>query len=352
MFTPLEVRHPKERQSPKGDLSLTGFIDEASIFVKAGDGGNGCRSFERMRGKRYGRPTGGDGGRGGDIILTADNNKNTLIDFKYNKHFKAASGTHGGSNNKAGKYGEDYILRVPPGTVIKDRETGLVLRDLKYHGDKVVIAKGGAGGKGNSVRRDATPGEPGEAKELYLELKLVADVGIIGYPNAGKSTLLSKITHARPRIASFPFTTKSPILGVAKVGESSFVVADIPGLIEGAHLGRGLGDRFLRHIERTRILVHLLDMAAIDGRDPNDDFVKLNHELAEYSESLKKKRQIVAANKMDSPEAKINIKSFKAAKPRKVYGISAATGEGIPELLKALAAELKKISRVEPPDEY
>lgn len=328
------------------------FIDEAWIFVKAGDGGSGCRSFQKMRGKRYGRPTGGDGGSGGDIILAADNNKNTLIDFKYNKHFKATSGTHGGSNNKAGEDGEDNILRVPPGTLIRDRETGLVLRDLKSAGDRVVIAKGGAGGKGNSIRRDATPGGQGEAKELYLELKLVADVGIIGYPNAGKSTLLSKITHARPRIANFPFTTKNPILGVARVGELSFVVADIPGLIEGAHLGKGLGDRFLRHIERTRIIIHLVDMAAIDGRNPNDDFVKLNNELIEYSETLKKKKQIVAANKMDAPEAKVNIKNFKAARSRKIYRISAITGEGIPELLKAVAGELKKVPKAVPISEY
>ncbi len=328
------------------------FIDEAWILVKAGNGGSGCGSFEKMRGKRYGRPTGGDGGSGGDVVLVADNNKNTLIDFKYNKHFKAESGTHGGSNNKTGEDGEDHILRVPSGTVISDKETGLVLRDLREPGEKVVIAKGGAGGKGNSVRRDATPGELGEAKELYLELKLVADVGIIGYPNAGKSTLLSKITHARPRIANFPFTTKSPILGVAQIGEFSFVVADIPGLIEGAHAGRGLGDRFLRHIERTRILIHIVDMAGIDGRNPNDDFVKLNNELAEYSERLKTKKQIIAANKMDLAEAKANIKNFKSARSKKVYRISAATGEGLSELLKAAANELKKVSKAEPYNEY
>ncbi len=331
-------------------LSLTGFIDEAWIVVKAGDGGSGCGSFQKMRGKRYGRPTGGDGGKGGDIIILADNNKNTLIDFRYSKHFKASSGKHGGSNNKTGENGDDHILQVPPGTMIRGRETGLVLRDLRKAGDKVVIAKGGAGGKGNSVRRDATRGELGEAKELYMELKLVADVGIIGYPNAGKSTLLSKITRARPRIANFPFTTKSPTLGVAAAGNFSFIVADIPGLIEGAHLGKGLGDRFLRHIERTRLLVHLVDMAAIDGRNPGDDFIKLNKELVEYSEILKKKEQIVAANKMDIPEAMVNIKSFKAAKPKKVYRISAATGEGISELLKAIAAELKKISKAESAD--
>lgn len=352
MFTPPEIRHSNERQPPRGGLSLTGFVDEAWIFVKAGNGGSGCRSFEKMRGKRYGRPTGGDGGSGGDIVLIADNNKNMLIDFKYNKHFKAESGAHGGSNNKTGEGGEDYILRVPPGTVISDKETRLVLRDLGKSGEKVVIAKGGAGGSGNSVRRDATPGELGEAKELYLELKLVADVGIIGYPNAGKSTLLSKVTHARPRIANFPFTTKNPILGVARIGGFSFVAADIPGLIEGAHAGRGLGDKFLRHVERTRVLIHVVDMAGVDGRDPNDDFVKLNNELAEYSERLKTKKQIIAANKMDITAAKANIKNFKAAGLKKVYRISAATGEGLSELIKAAANELKKVSKAEPHSEY
>ncbi|MBU4375885.1 MAG: GTPase ObgE [Candidatus Omnitrophica bacterium] len=322
------------------------FIDEAWIYVKAGAGGDGCRSFENMRGKRYGRPTGGNGGEGGNIVLVADNNRNTLVEFKYNKHFKASSGKHGGSNNKTGEDGGDQILRVPPGTVIRDKGTTLVLRDLKEAGEKVIIAKGGAGGKGNSVRRDATPGETGEEKELYLELKLVADIGIIGYPNAGKSTLLSKITHARPRIANFPFTTKSPILGVARVGEFSFVIADLPGLIEGAHAGRGLGDRFLRHIERTRILLHLIDMASIDGRDPNDDFVKLNNELTQHSEYLKKKNQIVVANKMDMDEAKKNLKHFKAARGKKIYQISALTGEGLEDLLKTAAKELRKLPRM------
>lgn len=319
------------------------FIDEAWIYVKAGNGGSGCRSFEKIRGKRYGRPTGGDGGEGGNIVLAADNNINTLVEFKYNKHFKAASGRHGGSNNKNGEDGEDRLLRVPPGTIIRDKETGLVLRDLKKAGEKVIIAKGGAGGKGNSVRRGATPGEIGEEKKLYLELKLVADVGIVGYPNAGKSTLLSKITRARPRIANFPFTTKSPILGVACAGEFSFVIADIPGLIEGAHMGRGLGDRFLRHIERTRILLHLIDMASVDGRDPNDDFVKLNNELGQYGEELKKKKQIVVVNKMDMGEAKKNLRRFNACRGKKVYKISALTGEGLQDLLKIAAKELAKL---------
>lgn len=333
------------KRSLKSERDLTGFIDEAWIYVQAGAGGSGCRSFERTRGKRYGRPTGGNGGNGGNIVLLADNNINTLLEFRYNKHFKAVSGRHGGSNNKSGEDGEDYILRVPPGTVIRDKSTSLVLRDLKSAGEKVIIAKGGAGGRGNSVRRDAAPGEAGVEKELYLELKLAADIGIIGYPNAGKSTLLSKITHARPRIASFPFTTKSPMLGVARIGDFSFIAADIPGLIEGAHIGKGLGDRFLRHIERTRMLVHLIDMAGTDGRNPNDDFVKLNKELSQYSGELEKKKQIVAANKMDADEAKKNIKHFKAGRGRKIYKISALTGGGLHNLMKEIAKELQRLPK-------
>lgn len=321
------------------------FVDESRIFVKAGDGGGGCASFEKIRGKKYGRPNGGDGGRGGNIIFVADNNRQTLIEFRYNKHFKASSGKHGGSNNKKGEDGKDCLIKVPPGTIIKDTELDEVLRDLQKSGEEVIIAKGGAGGRGNSKKSDATPGEEGEAKELYLELKLVADVGIIGYPNAGKSTLLSRITRAKPRIANFPFTTKSPILGVAQVGDFSFVVADIPGLIEGAHAGRGLGDRFLRHIERTRLLVHLIDMAIIDEGDPNSIFDKLNKELELYSSELNRKTQIVAANKMDMPPAKEVIKKFKVKGARKVYQISALTGEGLDELLKAIASKLKAIDR-------
>ena len=320
------------------------FIDEARIFVRAGDGGRGCQSIERIRGKKYGRPNGGDGGKGGNVIIAADNNRQTLIEFRYNKHFKATSGKHGGSNNKNGESGKDYIIRVPPGTVIRDAGTGALLRDLQRVGEEVIIAKRGAGGKGNSARREATVGGKGETKELNLELKLVADVGIIGYPNAGKSTLLSKITSAKPRIAGFPFTTKSPMLGVARVGDFSFVIADIPGLIEGAHAGRGLGDRFLRHIERTKLLLHLVDMAGVDGRSPSDSFENLNKELELYSGVLRQKKQIVAANKMDILRSEELIKDFKPGKVKEVYRISALTGVGVKKLLKAVASELNKIS--------
>ena len=318
------------------------FVDEAKISVKAGNGGNGCESFDRTRGKKYGPPNGGNGGKGGDIVLVADNNTQTLITFRYNKHFKAVSGKHGSSNNKQGESGWDCVIKVPPGTMIRDADTGVDLRDLREVGEKVIIAKGGAGGKGNSAKRAATLGEKGETKELHLELKIVADVGIIGYPNAGKSTLLSKITSAKPRIASFPFTTKSPMLGVVRVGDFSFVIADIPGLIEGAHAGRGLGDRFLRHIERTRILLHLVDMAGTDGRDPCSSFHMLNKELELYSAALKKKRQVAVANKMDLPRAKELIKEFKPKGVQKVYRVSALTGEGVKELLGGIARELSE----------
>ncbi|MEA3306007.1 MAG: Obg family GTPase CgtA [Candidatus Omnitrophota bacterium] len=320
------------------------FVDEARIFVKAGDGGRGCKSFERMRGKKYGRPNGGIGGNGGDVLFIADNNKQTLIKFRYNKHFKAVSGGHGSSNNKRGEEGDSCTIEVPPGTMIRDEDTGMILRDLKTAGERVIIAKGGAGGSGNSAKKDAAPGEKGESKNLILELKLVADVGIIGYPNAGKSTFLSKITKAKPRVASFPFTTKSPMLGVAQFRDFSFVVADIPGLIEGAHAGRGLGDRFLRHIERTKLLLHLVDMAGIDGREPDTDFPNLNMELELYSGLLRKKPQIVAANKMDMPAAKKFIRKFKPAGVLRVHKISALTGEGIEGLLKDIACRLKRMN--------
>ncbi len=317
------------------------FVDEATISVKAGNGGNGCRSFERMRGKRYGRPNGGDGGRGGNVVIAADNNKQTLIQFRYKKHFVATSGLHGSSNNKHGRNGQDCLIQVPPGTIIRDADTGRILRDLCTSGERVVIARGGAGGKGNSVGHDACAGEIGEEKTIILELKLVADVGIIGYPNAGKSTLLSKISSARPRIADFPFTTKNPMLGVARVGSFSFVVADIPGLIEGAHKGRGLGDRFLRHIERTRLLLHLVDMAAVDGRDPKESYLSLNEELKLYSTLLGEKKQIVVANKMDLPRAQELFRTFRIDDALKIFAISALTGKGIKTLLKGIAAELR-----------
>lgn len=310
------------------------FIDQAKIFVKAGPGGNGCHSFHRDKFIRRGRPDGGDGGDGGDIIIKADKSIQTLLDFRYNRYFKAKNGHHGSSNNKTGKRAEDLVIMVPCGTIIKDAATDLVLRDLVNNGDDVIIAKGGKGGKGNSRDRDATPGEKGEEKDIVFELKLIADVGIIGYPNVGKSTFISKISRAKSKVADYPFTTKRPILGIVKhFDDMTLAFADMPGLIEGAHLGKGLGDRFLRHIERTRILLHMIDISLLNRKDPYEDYVSLNKELSLYSSELLKKPQIIALNKVDLPGAKDNIGLIKDRIKERVFPISALTGEGIKELL-------------------
>ncbi len=322
---------------------LTGFIDEAKIYVKAGSGGDGCNSFYRDKFNRIGRPDGGFGGGGGDVIFEADCNIHTLLDFQYRQHFEAERGIHGSSNHKKGRRGADRRIKVPPGTLIKDARTGLVLRDLVRPGDSVIIAKGGPGGRGNSRGRESQKGAPGEERTLLLELKLIADACITGYPNAGKSTLISKISSARPKIANYPFTTKEPVLGVVKLYDDvTFVVVEIPGLIEGAHLGKGLGDKFLRHIERTNVLIHLVDIAACEGRDPVSDYKKLNKELKSYSKELASKPQVVALNKADLPDAAGNIKRFKKSLPKiKVFTISALTGAGVEELLKAAHKSIK-----------
>lgn len=313
------------------------FIDEARIYVKAGDGGNGCSSMHRDRVNRIGSPDGGPGGKGGDIIFIADSNIHTLLDLQYRQHIKGHGGSHGSSNHKKGAMGKDEVVRVPAGTLIKDERTGLVLRDLVRPGEHVIAAKGGEGGRGNSRNREAEYGFPGEEKTLRLELKVIADVGIIGYPNAGKSTLISKISSARPKIAGYPFTTKEPNLGVVKVHGDAIVVADIPGLIEGAHKGRGLGHRFLRHVERTRLLIHLVDISAFEGRDPYEDYTSLNEELKLYSQELAATPQVIALNKLDMPGAGANVKAFKARTgKKKVFAISALTGDGIKELLNEL----------------
>lgn len=323
------------------------FVDQAKIYVKAGDGGDGCNSMYRDRYHRFGRPDGGDGGKGGDAIFEVDKNTHTLLDFQYRQHFMADSGSHGSSNHKTGRSGKDLHIKVPPGTIIKDAQTGLVLRELIGDKDHVIIAKGGAGGAGNSRHRSAKPGLSGEEKTVILELKLIADVGIVGYPNAGKSTLVSKISSARPKIADYPFTTKEPVLGVVKIHEgANLVAAEIPGLIEGAHLGKGLGDRFLRHVERTKVLIHLVDIAGYEGRDPYRDFVNLNKELRLYSKELTKKKQFIALNKCDLETAKENIKKFKKhVRSKMIFPISAATGDGIKELLNAVHKEVKVIRK-------
>ncbi len=330
------------------------FIDEAKIYVKAGDGGRGCVSFRREKYVPKGGPNGGDGGKGGDVVIVADRRLSSLLDFKYRRHFKARRGEHGKGSLCHGKNGRDLKIKVPVGTVIKDAETGEVLSDLTEDGQSFVCARGGRGGRGNArfatptnqAPRYAEPGEPGEERWLKLELKLLADVGIIGFPNAGKSTLISRISAARPKVAGYPFTTLRPHLGVVRYDDDrTFVVADIPGLVEGAHTGRGLGIRFLKHIERTRLLVHLLDMSPDTGRDPVEDYNVVNTELRAFNPELAKRPQIVALNKVDIPGAEERARGllkYFSDKGIKVFLISAATGKGLKELVSFIGRELER----------
>jgi len=325
------------------------FVDEAKIFVQAGDGGDGCVSFRREKFIPRGGPDGGDGGKGGDVIIVASRGIKTLIDFARRPHYRAQNGAHGSGNNRAGKAGSDLILKVPIGTVIyRENE---VICDLVNEGQSVVVALGGRGGKGNAkfksrrhpVPRFAEKGEPGESATIKLELKLIARVGIIGYPNAGKSTLLSAISNAHPKIADYPFTTIVPNLGVVRLGEDqSFVVADIPGLIADAHKGKGLGDRFLRHIERTELLVHIVDIQGYEGASPFENYKAINEELNAFNPRLLKKPQMVVANKMDIPLSPTKLRDFRSRIRKKVYPISALTGEGVKELLYAIGRKLEK----------
>ncbi len=339
------------------------FIDRVKIFVKGGDGGSGVVSFRREKYVPYGGPDGGDGGKGGSVILEVDRGLRTLLDFRYRQHIKAQRGEHGQGGNKKGQNGKDIIVKVPPGTQVINSENDELLIDLLNPGQKAIVAKGGRGGRGNasfvSTRRQ-TPtlsekGEPAQEAWLKLELKVVADVGLIGFPNAGKSTLLSRISEAKPKIASYPFTTLSPNLGMVRLEEGiSFVVADIPGLIEGAHKGVGLGHEFLRHVERTRVLLHLIDTASTEGRDPLDDYTKINEELRKYSSNLAEKPQVVVSNKMDIPEAEKNLSKLREAMPEeRVFPVSAVTGAGIKELLFHTASILKEFieEEVEPVEE-
>lgn len=330
------------------------FYDYAKINLKAGDGGNGCVAFRREKHVPFGGPSGGDGGRGGDIVFTADEGLRTLVDFRYRQHYKAGRGQHGMGKTMHGKSGAGALVRVPVGTQVRDAETGRLIADMVRHGEKVVVARGGRGGRGNTrfatakhkAPRFAEKGEPGEELWVTLELKLLADVGLVGFPNAGKSTLISKISAARPKIADYPFTTLRPNLGVVRLDEGvSFVVADIPGLIGGAHTGVGLGHRFLRHVERNRLLIHVLDTAGSEGRDPREDFAVLNRELQLYDPELAVRPQIVAANKMDLPEAAANLKRLREAlEPRyEIFPISAVTGEGIPALVYRTAGLLETL---------
>ncbi len=316
------------------------FIDNAKIFVKAGRGGKGCRCFYRDKYTRYGIPDGGDGGRGGDVIFRADRNLRTLMDFHYNRHFRGQDGSHGSGKNKKGKEGVSLLARVPCGTLIKDFKTDCLLRSLDKDGEEVIVASGGKGGRGNQHNHEVTDPGPGEEKEILLDLKLIADAGVIGFPNAGKSTLITGISNAQPKIAAYPFTTKFPILGVVGTKGEAFVIADIPGLIEGSSHGRGLGDKFLRHVERTRVLVHLVDMAGSDGRDPLYDYKTINAELKSYDKAVFKKPQIIAANKMDLQPAKKNLERFKKEIGKRVYPISALKNEGLEELIEAIRKKL------------
>lgn len=319
------------------------FIDITNIRLRAGNGGNGAVAFRREKYEPAGGPAGGDGGDGGNIIIKADEGLSTLLDFRYQHVYRAEHGENGRNKKQYGKNGEDLILRVPVGTLVKDAESDKVIVDIKDKDQSFIIAKGGKGGKGNAkfatstrqAPRFAEPGTKGDELMVTLELKLLADVGLIGYPNVGKSTLLSIVSEARPKIANYHFTTLEPNLGVVNLGDgNTFVMADIPGLIEGAHEGIGLGYEFLRHIERNRILVHVIDASGLEGRDPVEDFYQINNELKKYNEKLADRPQIVVANKMDLPSSKENIERLKEElEPEyKVYPISAATREGIQEL--------------------
>jgi len=337
------------------------FIDEAKIRVKAGDGGNGCMAFRREKFVPRGGPSGGDGGRGGDVVMVSSERHNTLIHFRYNPEHKAKRGEHGMGSNCTGQDGASIVLQVPVGTALYDQETGELVHDFQHPDESLIIAKGGRGGRGNQhfatsthqAPREHELGRPGEERSYRLELKLLADVGLVGYPNAGKSTLISRISAARPKIADYPFTTLEPNLGVVTVGEEpnqqSFVVADVPGLIEGAHLGSGLGTQFLRHIERTRLLVHLVDVSDASGRpDPVEDFKVINNELASFGSGtgqhpLAEKPMIVVATKIDSANPDKLKKLSAHVKRRKLefHAISAVTGQGIDEFKWTLARHLQ-----------
>jgi GTPase len=338
------------------------FVDEARIRVKAGDGGNGCMAFRREKFVPRGGPSGGDGGHGGDVIMESSERHNTLVHFRFNPEYKGERGRHGEGSNKTGRDGDNVVLKVPVGTIVYDELTGELVHDFSSPDDRVAIARGGRGGRGNArfatsvhqAPREHEEGRPGEERALRLELKLLADVGLVGYPNAGKSTLISRISAARPKIADYPFTTLQPNLGVVLVGDPpddlSFVVADIPGLIEGASEGAGLGVQFLRHIERTRFLVHLVDVSDASGRpDPVQDYELITHELANFGSGLDSKPTIVVASKIDAAnkDKLAKLKRYCKRKKLDMFAISAVTGEGIEDLNWAMAKKLTEM-RAEP----
>ena len=334
------------------------FIDEAIIRVKAGDGGNGCVAFRREKFVPRGGPSGGDGGKGGDVIMESSERHNTLVHFRFNPEHKAQRGRHGEGSNKTGREGEDVVLKVPVGTILYDNETGERVHDFSTPDETIIIARGGRGGRGNAqfatsthqAPRECEPGRPGEERAYRLELKLLADVALVGFPNVGKSTLISRISAARPKIADYPFTTLQPNLGVVAVGEEpdvkSFVVADVPGLIEGAHTGAGLGTQFLRHIERTRLLVHLVDVSDGSGRpDPVKDVEVIMGELASFGAGLEQKPMIMAASKIDvaNKDKLANLKRYCKKHGLDLFPISAVTGKGIDDLKYVMAEKVEEV---------
>lgn len=323
------------------------FVDRVKIFVKGGDGGRGCVSFRREAYVPKGGPDGGTGGKGGDVALLAVSHQNTLLPLRYHTEFRAARGRHGGPSNRTGRSGEDLLISVPPGTIALEEATGVVLGEVLADGDRVLVARGGRGGRGNQsflsnrnrAPQEAEPGEPGEERWLRLDLRLLADVGLLGFPNAGKSTLLSRLSAARPKIADYPFTTLSPVLGVVEAGDRSFVAADIPGIIEGAHQGAGLGLQFLRHVERTRVLLHVVDCSGLSGRDPAGDLRAVRHEVAMWDPSLLERPQLVAASKRDvvtAPDPLPTLRREAAAMGLEVVEVSAVTGVGLEKLKHTL----------------
>src|SRR5690349_6660505 len=332
------------------------FIDRAKIHVQGGDGGNGVTAFRREKFVPRGGPSGGDGGRGGDVVLVADASLNTLLHLRYNPQHLAQRGSHGEGSNRSGREGDDLIVRVPVGTQIFDANTGDLLHDLNHDGDRWLAARGGRGGFGNAHFATSTnrapryhqTGSKGEELDLQLELKLLADVGLVGFPNAGKSTFISTVSAARPKIADYPFTTLEPHLGVVDLGDfRTFVIADIPGLIEGAHTGAGLGDRFLRHIERTKLLLHLVDVSSVSGRESVSDYETVNRELASYNQDLAMRPQFVVATKIDAldePERLESLKQRAIADHKPFFAISSATGEGVRDLVNAIAARLEELN--------
>lgn len=338
---------------------MTAFVDQARIVVHGGNGGNGAIAFRREKFVPKGGPAGGDGGDGGSVILVADEGLSTLLDFRYRHDYQGPAGERGGNKDKYGRKGEDMLLRVPAGTEVYDDETGELLADLRTNGQRFVVAQGGKGGRGNMhfatptdrAPRKAEPGQPGQERTVRLELKLLADVGLVGFPNVGKSSLIARISAARPKVADYPFTTLIPNLGMVQLSdERSFVVADVPGLIEGAHEGAGLGHRFLRHLERTRVLVHLLEVNEVPGRAPLQDYKTLRRELELYDPRMAGRAEVVVLNKMDLPASRKKLATLQrhfAKKGLPFLAISAATGEGIPELLRAMWTALEQAKLAE-----